>query len=431
MNDIKQLIPDRKETEKEYEKVQSRNEKVIYDLQKRMIESIKRKSIHSTVKARVKSFDSYYIKLLKRLKEFGEMEKAFLITDILGLRIVCPFLEIIKIVESIIEEEFELIESEHKGIEHSFKEFGYVSTHHLIKIPKDLLSYYHIEDAMVCEIQICTILQDAWAEVEHELVYKNEDFSPFDVPLKRKLAALNANLSLSDILFQEIRDHQRKLKRQLKNRRKTFFEKIEFYETLSLDPDLIKIDTIGMDFQEENGKSEFLSKDIKDNVKYSADDLMLEALDAHNRSKFSNAIDLYSKILEFNLPVNIQVIVHIHRGMAYFGKFDYLRSLKDFADALVLDKNNYKALYCRGIIQRVLHNYQFALDDLNMCIQIEPYKFYPYLNRAQVYFFMCHFERALEDCEQALKIYPDSEKAQKFKEVLKNGMEINKFINDY
>ena len=76
------------------------------------------------------------------------------------------------------------------------------------------------------EVQLRTILQEAWAEVEHELVYKAE-FTPFDEPMKRKLAALNANLSLSDIIFQEILDYQRRLTSELERRRSAFYGKIE------------------------------------------------------------------------------------------------------------------------------------------------------------------------------------------------------------
>ncbi len=106
-----------------------------------------------------------------------------------------------------------------------FKEFGYESIHILIEVPADILSRFQLAESLVCEIQVCTILQDAWAEVEHELVYK-ANFSPFDESLKRKLAALNATLTLSDTLFQEIRDYQRLLQSELKRRRETFIEQL-------------------------------------------------------------------------------------------------------------------------------------------------------------------------------------------------------------
>ena len=88
-------------------------------------------------------------------------------------------------------------------------------------------------------MQVCTALQDAWSEVEHSLFYKTE-FSPFDETLKRKLSALNANLTLSDILFQEILDYKKNLHKQLKKRRENFFHKVE-EEAEGFDYDLINI----------------------------------------------------------------------------------------------------------------------------------------------------------------------------------------------
>jgi hypothetical protein len=96
----------------------------------------------------------------------------------------------------------------------------------LINIPKKLLGQYRTEEPLLCEIQLCTTLQDAWSEVEHELIYK-KDFSPFDEPMKRKVAALNANLTLSGTLFQEIRDYQRKLQMELHKRRESFMYKVQ------------------------------------------------------------------------------------------------------------------------------------------------------------------------------------------------------------
>ena len=103
-----------------------------------------------------------------------------------------------------------MLDVERKGSERSFREFGYESIHLLVELPEDLREEARGFDRPAFEVQLRTILQEAWAEVEHELVYKAE-FTPFDEPMKRKLAALNANLSLSDIIFQEILDYQRRL----------------------------------------------------------------------------------------------------------------------------------------------------------------------------------------------------------------------------
>jgi len=158
-----------------------------------------------TFKSRVKDFSGYYKKLLTQNMFTQETDALPLITDILGIRIVCAFLQDLLLVEQQISEHFTVLEVDRKGSGQTFREFGYESIHLLIKIPQDITQNLGVCGCEIAEIQIRTILQDAWAEVEHELVYKAE-FNPFDDPMKRKLAAVNASLSLADIIFQEIRD---------------------------------------------------------------------------------------------------------------------------------------------------------------------------------------------------------------------------------
>ena len=174
-----------------------------------------------TYKSRVKSFSSYYKKVL-RLKpdDAADADGIVCLTDMIGIRMICAFLEDINIALEQIKTIFEIKEIEVKGAEKKFSEFGYESIHVLIKIPDECKPPFEgpfaqlqpLPESAVCEIQIRTILQDAWAEVEHELIYKSE-FNPFDIPLRRKLASLNASLTLADITFQEIRDYQTKLQR--------------------------------------------------------------------------------------------------------------------------------------------------------------------------------------------------------------------------
>ena len=145
--------------------------------------------------------------------------------------IICTFLEDIADVLDQIKSVFQVTEVEIKGSSQSYKEFGYESVHVLVSVPEDckpenLPCDVKLPDELVCEIQIRTILQDAWAEVEHELIYKTE-FTPFDMPLKRKLASMNASLSLADIIFQEIRNYQKNLQNEMLQRRQSFYEKAD------------------------------------------------------------------------------------------------------------------------------------------------------------------------------------------------------------
>lgn len=219
-------IPNRRKLESRYKNNYSANEKVLNKLHETLKYDLDSIGLHPTIKSRIKKFDSYFNKILRLLSKKKAYRKAFDIYDILGVRIVCPFLDNLQTVENYVKQTYDVIQVECKGGEHSFREFGYKSTHFLIHVPEKVLEGCHAAGPLICEIQLRTILQDAWAEVEHELIYKT-DFAPFDEPMKRKLAALNANLTLSDTLFQEIRDYQRKLQVELDKRRESFMHKAQ------------------------------------------------------------------------------------------------------------------------------------------------------------------------------------------------------------
>jgi putative GTP pyrophosphokinase len=202
------VIPDQNKLRETFEQFAWIRNLVTRDLESMIEEAVCNLPSHPTVKSRTKDFASFYKKYLRLLNQTSRDGKPPVITDLIGIRIICPFIEDLALVEEALKRKFEVLEVERKGSEHSFKEFGYQSTHLLITIPAGLIETQGMQDCGVAEVQIRTILQDAWAEVEHELVYKAE-FTPFDDPMKRKLAAVNASLFLADIIFQEIRDYQR------------------------------------------------------------------------------------------------------------------------------------------------------------------------------------------------------------------------------
>lgn len=412
----KQTVPSKKVLQNEYETRCVTYEKILNDLQQRIKLDLNQINIVFTIKVRVKSFDSYYKKLLKLLNKFKSRQEDFLIYDTLGLRIVCPFLNDLKFAENLIKEKYHIIEMDHKGNQYSFKEFGYESIHFLIKVPTDILSHFQLEEAIFCEIQLNTILQDAWSEVEHELVYKTE-FSPFDEPLKRKLAALNAILSLSDTLFQEIRDYQHRLQSELRKRRKAFVEKIQHAidgNTHKLNQDI----TFGKQDKETDSKIGGFQETVDINIGENIDNLLLKALEAHNAKHYKKAINVYTLILNQKMEQHIASIILIHRGMAYFSDSNYEEALRDFTKSLRLNPENGRAFYCRAVIHQTMQNYTGALEDLNQCLKSDPYRFDLLYNRSRVYFHLCDYPKALADCELALKIEPESSQAQKLKKLI-------------
>ena len=417
MSPEKHTVPNKKVLQEHYEVNCIQYEKVLNALQQKIKVDLNKIELVPTIKVRIKSFGSYYKKVLSSLKQFKAQHKNLIIYDVLGLRIICPFLDDLKSVEKLIKEKYIVIKMEHKGTDRSFKEFGYESIHILIEVPADILSRFQLAESLVCEIQICTILQDAWSEVEHELVYK-ANFSPFDEPLKRKLAALNATLTLSDTLFQEIRDYQRRLQSELKRRRETFIEKL--HNTIdSKTFGLLKESSFkkGVKETKRNTKEvrEVLGKNIDDTI----DNLLLRALEAHNSKQYGKAIDIYTSILDLKTDQYIKSMIHIHRGMAYFYVSYYEEALEDFSKSIQLYPKNWRVFFYRGVTHQINQNYTEALNDLNQCLQLDPYQFDSLFNRSRVYFHLGDYPKALADCEQALNIEPESCQALKLKELIK------------
>ena len=68
-----------------------------------------------TLKSRVKSFESYYRKVVRVKPSIKEEFPLPLLTDIMGIRIICAFLEDLAVVEQQIKDNFVVKEVERKG----------------------------------------------------------------------------------------------------------------------------------------------------------------------------------------------------------------------------------------------------------------------------------------------------------------------------
>ena len=416
----KPAIPDRKELEECYQLKMPQYKVTLETLIGEIQNLFQKGPVHPTVKGRVKSFESYYRKILRKLRERAERGRPAgrclpVISDIIGIRIVCPFLEDLRIAKNTVMDAFKVVKVEHKGENRNVNEFGYESTHILLKIPPSILSRHHIEENLPCEIQLQTTLQDAWAEVEHELVYK-ADFSPFDEPMKRKLAALNAMLTLSDTLFQEILDYQNKLSEQLQKRRDTFTSKVQSDISTAMINSLSKDLTGESMCMTEVNSRDFQSIDIRGK---NIDELLLQALYAHNARQFDLAIALYTKILEFDLPRPVCAVILVHRGMAQFAKSNYRSAQEDFSLALESDGKNSKALYCRGITNYIQKNYTEALADFSRNLELDPFNLDSLYGRAQTFYQLGNYQGALSDCEKALCVDPSLKEVQTFFEFVR------------
>lgn len=109
----------------QYDKIYNKYDKILNALTKKFETILTDSGCNAQVKGRVKSFDALYRKLLTRC-QYGIIEKPFdVISDIIGMRIVVPFLEDLESVERMIKKNFQIVETEYKSRELSIREFGY------------------------------------------------------------------------------------------------------------------------------------------------------------------------------------------------------------------------------------------------------------------------------------------------------------------
>ena len=406
-NKTQKSSPDQKKLRKQFEEYSEIRRFIVLDLKEQIENILEEFKFTPVVSERIKNFKSFFNKYL-RLNEDNENPK---INDLIGIRIICPFLNDINIIQKILEEKFIITEVERK--EHStFKEFGYESVHLLVKIPENYIKKYGCPGTDIFEIQIRTILQDAWAEVEHELIYKTES-SPFDEPMKRKLAAVNASLSLADIIFQEIRIQQRQYNQELDKRRTNFYQMVEALTDEKLIKDNIKT-------SRENSVNNSESDNVFSSEKYDStiDKLLIDALSAHNDSNYKEAINLYTKILESKLTENIRSIICKHRGMAYFACSKYEEAIVDFTSSQKHDPKSYRSAYYKGVVRSVLEDYSKAIDDYTVSLEIKPYQPFCLFRRAQSFYHIGDYPAALADIENSLALDPENQSAAKLKDIL-------------
>lgn len=166
-------------------------------------------SIHS-IQARAKELTSFGRKACKPHKEDPTSPRypnpLVDLTDLSGVRVITFVPNDLKEVEACIRSEFDVEWHQDVG-EVRFLEgrFGYKSIHFLIKLRDDRfdLSEYLRFKGLIAEIQIRTVMQHAWAEIEHDIRYKA---SQIPTELEQRFNALAGMLEIADREFQAIQD---------------------------------------------------------------------------------------------------------------------------------------------------------------------------------------------------------------------------------
>jgi ppGpp synthetase/RelA/SpoT-type nucleotidyltranferase len=160
--------------------------------------------VHS-VASRVKERSHLAEKLSRFGKEYATLSD---VTDVVGVRVITHFEDEVDRIAGVVQREF-LVDPD-KSIDKRKAldpdRFGYISLHSICTMRRDrgALAEYREFAELRCEIQIRSILQHAWAEIEHDLGYKVG--APIPAPIRRRFSRLAGLLEIGDSEFTLIRD---------------------------------------------------------------------------------------------------------------------------------------------------------------------------------------------------------------------------------
>ncbi len=128
------------------------------------------------------------------------------IVDLVGLRIVMPLSMDTPSAVKLIQDVFMVVSHERRGTETS--ELGYSGEHLTVRLRQDHPSTGSLRDFADIEVefQVRAALEDAWASLQHDLIYKTDGVVP--IPIQRRINALAGLLGLADREFVQIRQDQ-------------------------------------------------------------------------------------------------------------------------------------------------------------------------------------------------------------------------------
>ena len=141
------------------------------------------------MKSRLKTEKSIIDKLNKKGYEVTTKNMISHVHDIIGIRIVCSFLEDVYDIVDIIKSSKQFKIKEEKDYIRNPKSTGYMSYHLIVLVPIYLNeTVEHVE----AEIQIRTSAMDFWASIDHKVQYK----FPSEIPEEVKKEMYNCSLDI-------------------------------------------------------------------------------------------------------------------------------------------------------------------------------------------------------------------------------------------
>lgn len=190
----------------------------------------------NAVDSRLKTKDSIAEKFDRKNGKYGDLTE---ITDIVGIRIITYYAGDVDKISEIIEQEFKVDKENSIDKRKSMEpdRFGYCSVHYVVEMSDERISLCEnlAYKGLKCEIQIRSVLQHAWAEIEHDIGYKSEITIPKE--MRRNFSRIAGLLEIADKEFDGI-------KAALDDYRNEVEEHIENEEFLNRDLDAVLLQTL-------------------------------------------------------------------------------------------------------------------------------------------------------------------------------------------
>lgn len=157
------------------------------------------------IDCRTKTVESLVEKIKRKKDKYAN--PLLEVTDLVGLRVISYYAEDVPKIGTLLRREFAVDEANSRdaAANRAVDQFGYSSVHYIVSVEprRAQLVEWRRFDGLKAEIQVRTVMQHAWAAVNHKLTYKSEQELPRE--LHRDLSRLSALLELADKEFSDLR----------------------------------------------------------------------------------------------------------------------------------------------------------------------------------------------------------------------------------
>ncbi|MDR0444649.1 MAG: tetratricopeptide repeat protein [Treponema sp.] len=141
--------------------------------------------------------------------------------------------------------------------------------------------------------------------------------------------------------------------------------------------------------------------------------------------EFDKAIDDFTKAIQ--MPDNDAREVDIFsRGMVYYRKKDFTRSIADFSESIRLNPNRADSYYYRGEGYAEKNDFDRALADFTQTLRLNPTDIGAYIYRGRVYAITRNLDRAIADWEAALRFDPNNNEARRLIEIARAQQQLGR-----